>query len=192
MLTRTLFLLLWTLVVTQRLWEVRLSKKHEALLRAAGAREHAGAQMPWMVLLHALWLVAMPLEVWLLGRPFTFALGIPALFVFALGQSLRMLAIRTLGDRWTVRVVTPTSGEPPVTTGIYRYLRHPNYLGVALEILALPLVHGAYLTAIAFSLLNALLLRARIRAEERALSETSAYAALFAQRPRFVPKAFSP
>ena len=192
MLTRALFTLLWTFVVAQRLWEVRISKRHEAALREAGAREHASAQMPWMMLLHTLWLAAMLLEVWLLRRPFSFALGAPALLLFGLGQGLRILAMRTLGERWTVRVVTPTSGEPPVTRGIYRYLRHPNYLWVALEILALPLVHGAYLTSLLFTPLNALLLWVRIRAEERALAETSSYASLFAQRPRFVPKAFSP
>jgi methyltransferase len=187
MLTRALFTALWALVVVQRLWEVRLSKRHEQKLRNAGAIEHASTQMPWMIALHGAWLVASLLEVWLLQRPFIWAFALPALLLFALGQSLRVLAMRTLGERWTVRVITPTRGEAPVTEGIYRYVRHPNYLGVVLEIFALPLVHGAYLSALSFTLLNALLLRARIRAEERALSETSRYATLFERRARFVP-----
>jgi len=192
MLTRLIFSALWALVVAQRLWEMRLSRAHERKLRSAGATEHARAQMPWMVALHAAWLAAMLLEVWLLERPFSLALAVPALLLFALGQSLRLCAMRALGERWTVRVITPAQGGAPITDGIYRYLRHPNYLGVALEVLALPLVHGAYLSALSFSLLNAVLLCVRIRAEERALSATSSYAAAFAGRPRFIPQGPTP
>lgn len=186
MLTRLLFSALWVLVVAQRLWEMRLSRAHEQKLKSQGAIEHARAQMPWMVALHAAWLVASLLEVWLLARPFSLALALPAFALFALGQTLRLCAMRTLGERWTVRVITPLQ-VPPVASGIYRYLRHPNYVGVVLEIAALPLVHGAYLSALCFSLLNAILLRARIRAEERALSATGSYASVFAGRPRFIP-----
>lgn len=192
MLTRSLFTLLWVALVAQRLWEVRLSRRHERALRSAGAIEHAAGQMPWMVALHAGWLIASLLEVWLLARPFLLALFLPALVLFALGQALRIAAMRSLGERWTVRVITPTRGEAPVQSGLYRYVRHPNYLGVALEIAAFPLLHGAYLSALVFSLLNALLLRTRIRAEERALCATSRYAALFAQAPRFVPRGAPP
>jgi methyltransferase len=189
MLTRLAFSALWLCLVAQRLWELRLSRKHERALRERGAIEHASEQMIWMMSLHSAWLAASLLEVWLLARPFVWALAGPALLVFALGQSLRIAAMHTLGERWTVRVITPPRSEPPVTTGIYRHVRHPNYLGVALEIAALPLVHGAYLSALLFSLLNGLLLRARIRAEERALSQSSDYADLFGGRPRFLPGA---
>jgi methyltransferase len=141
-----------------------------------------------MIALHASWLVAMLLEVWLLAWPFVPALAWVACALFALGQSLRLLAMRTLGGRWTVKVITPVDGEAPVSSGIYRYLRHPNYVGVALEIFALPLIHSAYITAVVFSVLNGALLRARIRAEERALEQTSDYAARFQGRPRFLPE----
>jgi methyltransferase len=192
MLTRLVFSALWALVVVQRLWETRVSKAHERLLFRDGATEHARWQMPWMIALHAAWLIATLLEVWLLARPFTLALAVPALLLFALGQSLRLVAMRTLGARWTVRIVTPAHANPPITQGVYRHLRHPNYVGVALEIFALPLLHGAYLSALIFSVLNALLLRARIRAEEQALSSTSAYAMAFAGRPRFIPDRLRP
>jgi methyltransferase len=188
MLTRALFSGLWLALVVQRLWEMRVSRRHEAALRARGAIEHAPEQMPWMIAVHTGWLVGSLLEVWLLQRPFMLALAVPALLLFALGQSLRLSAMHTLGERWTVRVITPTSGEPAVARGIYRYVRHPNYLGVILEIAALPLIHGAYLAALLGSVCNALLLWARIRAEERALSQTSSYAAQFQGRPRFVPR----
>lgn len=188
MLTRLLFSGLWLAVVLQRLWEMRVSRRHEAALRARGAIEHAREQMPWMVAVHASWLLGTLLEVWLLQRPFMLAMALPAFLLFALGQALRLSAMHTLGERWTVRVITPTSGEPAVARGIYRYLRHPNYLGVILEIAALPLIHGAYLSALFSSACNGVLLWARIRAEERALSSTSSYAAQFHDRPRFVPK----
>jgi methyltransferase len=187
MLTRWLFIGLLLLVIGQRLWEVRLSRAHEEKLRARGAVEHAAQQMPWMVALHASWLPCTALEVWLLKPAFVWGLALPALTLFGLGQALRLIAMRTLGERWTVRVITLRTGEPAVAEGIYRYLRHPNYGGVALEIAALPLVHGAIWSALTFSVLNALLLRARIRAEERALSETGPYAEQFRDRPRFVP-----
>ncbi len=104
-----------------------------------------------------------------IGRSFQL-LSLLALVTLIAGQGLRYAALLSLGWRWTVRVMT-IPGLPPVRNGIYRYLRHPNYLGVVLEILAVPLLHSAYVTAIVFSLANMLLLTARIRTEDRALLE---------------------
>lgn len=185
MVSRDLFTLLVALVALQRLFEVRLSRRHERALFARGAQEHAAHQMPWMVALHGAWLVCMLGEVWGLHAPFDARAATVALCVFFAGQALRLAAMRALGPRWTVRVITLP--EPPVTSGIFRYVRHPNYLGVALEIAALPLVHGAYRTALVFSVLNAVLLAFRVRAEERALAESSDYEARFKKRPRFLP-----
>jgi methyltransferase len=175
------------LLAAQRLWELRRSVRNEARLRARGAVEAAPGQMPWMRALHAGWLVAMPLEVFLLGRPFIPALAVLGLVGLVAGQALRYAAIRSLEERWTVRVLVLPGGEP-VTGGVYRYVRHPNYVGVALEIAFVPLLHSAWVAAVVFSLLNAALLRARIRAEERALSEAEGYALRLGARPRFVPR----
>jgi methyltransferase len=180
------FVCLLVCVVIQRLIEVRVSKRNEAALLQEGASEHAPEQMPWMIALHAGWLVFSLLEVLLLQRPFRLWLGVLALMLFSAGQILRLLAIQALGDRWTVKVIT-LPGAPAISDGIFRYLRHPNYLGVVLELAALPLVHGAWLSALVFSVANGLLLRARIRAEEQALRETGDYEQRFASRPRFVP-----
>jgi len=109
-----------------------------------------------------------------------------ALSIFLLGQVLRYAAIRTLDWRWTVRIMT-LPDAPPIEAGVYRYIRHPNYLGVILEIAAAPLLHTAYLTSIVFTLANAGLLIARIRAEERALNRHNAYEQVFKDRPRFIP-----
>lgn len=169
-----LFLVGLLLLALQRLLEVRVSERHASRLLRRGGREHAPDQYQIMKVLHSSWFVAMLLEVILLRRrlqrPLAFVTGL----LFALGQTLRYAAIRTLGQRWTARVVT-LPGAPPVTDGIYRYVRHPNYLGVILEIAAVPLMHGAYWTAFLYSVANLLLLRARIRAEEEALGTDNGY-----------------
>jgi methyltransferase len=165
---RIIFTGLLGLLAAQRLWELRLSRRNEAWLRAAGAREPAGDYFTWMKLLHSSWFVATLLEVWWLKRPFR---PLPALLSFILllvGQSLRYAAICNLGRRWSVRVIT-LPGAPPARNGIYRFLRHPNYLGVGLELASVPLLHGGYLTAAVYTALNAVLLKYRIRVEEAAL-----------------------
>lgn len=184
MVTAWAFLGLVALLAVQRLLELRRSARNEAALRARGAVEAAAGQMPWMRALHAAWLVAMPLEVFLLERPFVPLLALVGLVGLVAGQALRRSAIRTLGDRWTVRVLV-LPGAPPITDGPFRRFRHPNYLGVILEIAFVPLVHTAWLTALVFSVLNGFLLRARIAAEERALAQASGYEEAFAGRPRF-------
>jgi len=173
----------------QRLSELRLSRRNEARMHAHGGREHASETYRWIVSLHAAWFGAMLLEVFACRRKFRPRLAALAIGLFAAGQALRLSAIHTLGWRWSTRVMT-VPGEAPVQRGIYRYMRHPNYLGVQLEILAAPLVHSAYLTSAVFGAANALLLRARIRQEEQALDaygRDNGYRELFEGRLRFVP-----
>jgi methyltransferase len=186
MVTQFIFLAAIVVLAGQRLWELRLSARNEAALRARGGVEHGREHMGWMRLLHTSWLLAMPLEVFLLDRPFIPLLGALALAGLAAGQTLRYAAIRALRERWTVKVIV-LPGTPPVTSGLYQRIRHPNYLGVMMEILFVPLLHSAWLTAAVFTALNSLLLRVRVRVEEQALAEANAYEASFAERPRFVP-----
>jgi methyltransferase len=154
----------------QRLLELRLSQHNERIMRGHGGREHAPETYRWIVILHTAWFASMLLEVFALKRKIHPRRATVAFGVFALGQALRLTAIRTLGWRWSTRVMTvPGPAGTPVRRGIYRYVRHPNYLGVEFEILAAPLVHSAYLTSIAFGVANLLLLRDRIRREEQAL-----------------------
>ncbi len=174
--TPLLFLGLVLLVAVQRLAELRLSRRNAEAIRAKGGYEVGTGHMPWMVALHAAWFAAMLAEVFLLDRPFVPVLAALGLVGLAAGQALRYAAIRALGPRWTTTIMI-LPGAPPVASGLYRHIRHPNYLGVMIEIAALPLVHTAWLTALVFTLLNALVLRVRIRAEEAALGE----------RPRFIP-----
>ncbi len=186
--TRVLYTLLVALVALGRLIELRIAARNRRALIARGGVEAAPGHYRWMVFLHTAFLVGCPLEVWLFGRPFLAWLGIPMLFLVVLATGLRYWVIRTLDGRWTTRIIV-LPGSSPVTGGPYRFLRHPNYLAVITEILALPLVHTAWLTAIVFSLLNGLLLRVRIRAEEAALSRVSDYGTVFADRSRLMPGA---
>ena len=166
--TRVLYTVLVVLVALQRLAELALSRRHERRLHSRGAVEVGAGHYPWMVALHAAFLASCLAEVWWLARPFVPALAAIALAVLVAATGLRVWTLRTLGGRWTTRVLV-LPGAALVTGGPYRFLRHPNYLAVVLEVAALPLVHTAWATALAFSASNALLLRVRIRVEERAL-----------------------
>ena len=169
--TRAAFTVLVALIAVQRLVELAHSRRNETRLRARGAVEHSPWQVQMLALLHGGWLVSMAAEVWLLWPAFHAGLAVVAMVVFVAGQLLRLAAIRTLGDRWTVGVLTlPATSR--VTAGLYAWVRHPNYLGVALEMMSLPLVHGAIVTAVVFSVLNAIALVLRIGVESRALAAT--------------------
>lgn len=163
------YLLFLSLVLLERINELALSRRNAAWAEAQGGIEYGRSHFPWMTLLHTSFFVASALEVVLLDRPFLILLAAPMLVVAIAAQALRYWAIRTLGKRWNVRVIV-IPGMPRVASGPYRYLRHPNYLAVVLEMFAIPLVHTAYLTALVFSLLNAAMLGVRIRCEEAALA----------------------
>lgn len=181
--TRLLYTGLVVLVALQRLGELAVSRRNEARLRSRGAVEAGAGHYPVMVALHTGFLAACAAEVWLLDRPFVPALAAAALAVLLAASALRVWTLATLGGRWTTRVLVLPE-EDPVTGGPYRHLRHPNYLAVALEVAALPLVHAAWLTALVFSAAGALLLRVRIRAEERAWRERRGLAAGRAESAR--------
>jgi len=185
----TLYLLLILAIVAERFGELLLTRRNAARLLARGGKVAGQAHYPAMVALHSSLLIGAPLEVFLLGRPFLAWLGWPMLALVGATMALRYWAISTLGDRWTTQIfVVP--GEKPIQGGPFRFVRHPNYLAVILEVAALPLVHSAWLTASLGSLANAFVLRARIRAEEKALAGASAYFEALGDRPRFLPGRF--
>lgn len=182
----TAYLVLLGLIAAERLIELALSRRNVAWALERGGIEVGQGHVPVMTLVHALFLPACALEAWLLGRPFIPWLGIPMLALVIGAQILRYWAVVTLGRRWNVRVVA-LPDVPVVTAGPYRFIRHPNYLAVVVELFAIPLVHTAWLTALVFTLLNLPLLAVRIRAEEGALARYSGYAPM-AGVPRFVPR----
>lgn len=181
-----LFGALVLLVGAERLVELVLSRRGAKRAFARGGKEYGREHFPAMVVLHSAFLLCCVLEVWLLGRPFVAAIGWPALLGVIVAMTLRYWAVLSLQGRWNARVIC-VPGDRVQAGGPYAYVRHPNYVAVVLEIAALPLVHSAYITAVAFSLLNAWMLKVRIAVEEHALGETTDYGERFAKRPRFVP-----
>lgn len=187
--SQLLFLSLVIGLAIQRLAEQWLSSKNVKELRKQGGYEVGRGHLRLMQVLHGSWFLAMLLEVFLLRRNFRPQLALVASALFLCGQALRYAAITALGPRWTVPVMI-LPGAPAVNKGVYRYLRHPNYLGVILELIAVPLIHSAFLTSLIFSILNAFLLTVRIRTEEKALTEQNDYEVLFQGQKRLIPKIY--
>lgn len=156
------------LVALQRLGELAYARRNERRLRAMGGIEHGARHYPLVVLLHAGWLAAIFMLV-----PAHAPVHWPLLGLYAVLQPARLWTLRALGPHWTTRVMT-LPGRPRVRRGPYRYLRHPNYLIVVLEIAVLPAAFGAWTLAAAFTLANAGLLAWRIRVEEAALASPEA------------------
>ena len=149
-------------VTAQRLIELPIARANTARLLAAGGREVAPGHYPLIVAMHAAWLIS--LWWFALGQPIHIAL----LILFGFVELARVWVLRSLGNRWTTRIIV-VPGEQLVARGPYRFVSHPNYLVVAAELLILPLVFGLWQIALLFTLLNAMILTVRIRAENRAL-----------------------
>lgn len=154
--------LILALVTLQRLGELWLARRNTRRLLAQGAREHGADHYLLIVLVHTLWLITL----WWFapGRPVSAAW----LALFVLIEAARVWVLVSLGPRWTTRIIV-LPGAPLVKRGPYRFINHPNYAVVILEIAVLPLVFGLLFVAVIFSLLNSIVLMSRVRAEERAL-----------------------
>ncbi|GGL16626.1 isoprenylcysteine carboxyl methyltransferase family protein [Planomonospora parontospora] len=163
------YLLLVLLVAVERLAELVVARRNLRWSLARGGVVSGRGHYPWMVLLHTGLLAACLVEAGLSGRPFVPALGWPMLALVLAAQALRWWCITTLGPQWNTQVVV-VPGLAAVTGGPYRFLRHPNYVAVAVEGAALPLVHGAWVTAAVFTACNAVLMVVRIRCEDAALA----------------------
>jgi methyltransferase len=173
-------------VALGRLVELRQAAKNERALRAEGGSDVDAAGFPGMVALHVA-LFALPLaEVVLLDRPFDWRIAAPALALLVGATALRLAVIRALGRFWSARaVVSPATAV--CASGPYRFVRHPNYVAVAAEMLALPLVHSAWISATVLSLWNGAVIARRVRAEERALFAVPGYAEAMGGKARFIP-----
>ena len=163
------YVLLIALVGLERLAELVVAQRNLAWSRARGGVEVGLSHYPIMVVLHTGLLVGCLVEVFALDRPFIPALGWTMLVVVIAAQGLRWWCITSLGRQWNTRVVV-IPGAERVSGGPYRLMSHPNYVAVVAEGIALPLVHGAWITALTFTVLNALLLRKRISIENSALA----------------------
>jgi methyltransferase len=163
-----MYYLFIVLIGAERLVELVVSRRNATWSFAQGGREFGRGHYPVMVGMHTLLLVSCIAEVATMHRPFLPWLGWAMVGVVAISTALRWWCVSTLGKHWNPRLIV-IKGAPLVRSGPYRWLHHPNYTAVAAEVAALPSVHSAWVTAIVFSIANALVLTVRIRAENVAL-----------------------
>ncbi len=183
------FLALLLAVALLRIVELRISKRHQEELIARGAAKVAEPKFRWMVLLHTAVLAGAAVEVILLRRPFLPWLAAPMFTIFLAANAVRWWVIRTLGEHWNVQVMDSTR-LGVVTSGPFRYVRHPNYAAVFAEMLALPLIHTAWITATAGAIAHMGVLAQRLSTEERVLFASPEYRAAMTGKPRFLPGLF--
>jgi methyltransferase len=167
------YTLLVLLVAFERLIELNTARRNAEWSFDRGGTEHGSGHYPVMVLLHTGLLAGCLTEVHYAGRPFVPWFGWSMAVLLVAAQALRWWCVGTLGKRWNTRVIV-VPGMPLVARGPYRLMRHPNYVAVVVEGAALPLVHGAWITALCFTLANAPLLAVRLRCENAALAAAPA------------------
>jgi methyltransferase len=183
------YLALLLLVALLRIVELQISRRHQREMVAHGAAKVNDPRFRWMVLLHTGVLVGAAVEVVFLHRPFIPVLAAVCFVIFLAANVVRWWVIRTLGEHWNVQIMNST-GLGVITTGPFRYVRHPNYAAVFVEMLVLPLIHTAWITAIASSLAHIVVLSQRLSTEERVLFSDAQYRAAMAGKPRFLPGLF--
>ena len=183
------YLGLLVVVALLRFYELLISRRHQREMLQHGASKVNDPRFRWMVLVHVGVLAGAAAEVVFLHRPF-YPLFAAICFVIFLGANfVRWWVIRTLGNHWNVQVMDST-GMGIVSTGPFRYVRHPNYAAVFVEMLALPLIHCAWITAFAGSLAHVLVLSQRLATEERVLFADARYREAMSGKPRFLPGLF--
>jgi methyltransferase len=183
------YISLLVLVGIERLIELRVSRRNQRRMAEQGVRKIVEPHFPWLVAFHTVVLVSAGLEVLLLHRPFIPALAIPMTAVFVLSNLLRWWVIRLLAELWNVQIME-SSRIRIVTSGPYRWIRHPNYVGVVMEVFSLPLIHTAWVTALVGTALYMEVLRRRVRMEDSVLLADPAYRLAMGDKPRFFPRVF--
>jgi methyltransferase len=175
--------LLW--IVGMRIMELIIAKRNERIVKAMGAKEFGARHYPWIVAMHVLFLLSFTVEsLWKGAEPSPWW---PFLFsLFVVVQGLRIWTLSSLGRFWNTKILVLPSA-PVVAKGPYRWIRHPNYFIVAMEIWLIPFMFQAYWTALVFSIANGIMLSIRIAIEEEALRSLTNYGEQFAVRPRFFP-----
>jgi methyltransferase len=173
-------------VAVLRFVELAVSARNRRALASEGAAAVPERHFRWMATLHTAILIGAPAEVVWLRRPLVMALAVPSVLALIAATCTRWWVIRTLGRHWNVGIMDSPRHDV-VDGGPYRWLRHPNYAAVFVELLALPLVHTAWITAVIGGALHVLVLRARVSAEDRMLFSSAEYVARMGMKPRFLP-----
>ncbi len=183
------FLGLLVAVALLRIVELQISRRHQQEMIARGAAKVDEPRFRWMVVLHTAVLLGAALEVVFLHRPFIPVLAAIMFAIFLAANVVRWWVIRTLGNHWNVQVMDSTR-LGVISSGPFRYVRHPNYAAVFAEMLSLPLIHTAWITALLGSLGHIAVLSQRLSTEERVLLANPEYRATMASKPRFIPGVF--
>lgn len=173
----TLFIIVMAIVCLQRLVELIIAKRNEKWMREQGAYEVGAGHYPLIVSLHIGFFISLAAEVILLERSISEWWPV-WMSLFLLAQAGRIWSLASLGRFWNTKIIV-LPGANVIKQGPYRWIRHPNYLIVAVEILVLPLLFQAYYTALIFSVLNMMILSIRIKVEEKALIEATDYHTVF-------------
>jgi len=173
-----LFFLIITLIILKRMVELVIAKRNERWMKSQGAMEFGKEHYRWIVLVHGLFFISYILEVLILHKPLSPVWPI-VLALLLITQAARVWALKSLGMFWNTKIIVLPNAKV-VRKGPYRYIKHPNYAIVAAEFLLIPLLFQAYVTAILFSILNAVILAVRIPAEEKALRSLTEYERVFA------------
>jgi methyltransferase len=183
------FLALLLAVGLLRLLELRVSSRNRQQMIAQGATKVDEPRFRWIVLLHTSVLVGAAIEVVLLRRPFIPILAAVMFLLFLGSNAMRLWVVRTMGRHWNVQVMNSTS-LGVVTSGPFRFVRHPNYAAIFVEIISLPLIHTAWITALLGFAGYAVTIAQRIAVEEKVLFANPNYRAAMAGKPRFLPGLF--
>jgi len=184
-----LFLALLLAVAALRIFELRISKRHQQRMTSRGAAKVKDPYFRWMAMFHTLVLIGAAAEVVFLRRPLLPALAASMVVLFLAANLVRWWVIRTLGEHWNVQVVDSTK-LGFVASGPFRYVRHPNYAAVFVEMIALPLIHAAWITALAGAVAHIIVLSLRLSVEDPVLLSNPDYAATMGSKPRFLPGLF--
>ncbi|HET7615661.1 MAG TPA: isoprenylcysteine carboxylmethyltransferase family protein, partial [Bacillales bacterium] len=160
----TAFWILLVFIILQRLTELVIAKRNERWMKARGAFEAGADHYKWIVTVHVLFLLSLIGEVAVFGSRPAFWWPLP-FFLFAAAQVMRFWVLFAMGRFWNTKIII-LPGARVVAKGPFRFLRHPNYLIVAVEIAMVPLIFQAYYTAVMFTVINALIIAGiRIPAE---------------------------
>lgn len=171
------FFIVISIVMLQRLVELIVAKRNEKWMRGQGAFEAGAAHYPVMVSMHIAFFISLIAEVFLFDKVLS-PVWILFLIIFLVAQVARIWCLTSLGKFWNTKIII-LPGADVVRKGPYKWVRHPNYVIVATELLVLPLLFSAYFTAIIFSLLNVWMMSVRIPSEEKALKEATNYSKKF-------------
>jgi len=176
-------------VALLRLFELRVSRRHQNELIARGATKVNKPNFRWVVLVHTFVLLGSAAEVVFLRRPFFPLIAAIMLVIFLAANAVRLWVVRTMGRHWNVQVMDSTR-LGVVTGGPFRFVRHPNYAAIFAEMFSLPLIHTAWITALVATIAYVVVISQRIAVEENVLFANPDYRVAMAGKPRFIPGLF--